>query len=354
MQALSKHKLNFLFSFSFFLIQIVSSTFLSVLTLIAISLGWIHNPAPLFMLVIFIIMSIFSGTILTKLVGKHVLKPIIQLNEAAHLVSQGDFNIQLEEKAFGKEIRELIRSFNIMTKELSHIETFRNDFVANVSHEFKTPLAVIEGYVTLLQDENLSKQERQNYINLIISSSKRLSTLINNILLISKLENQDIVLDKVNYSLDEQIRNSILSLEKLWSEKMLNWDIEMESISYLGNKNMVSQIWYNLFSNAIKFSAENGVISVRLYQEGNYAVASIEDYGIGMNQETLDHIFEKFYSMDPMGTHNGNGLGLTLVHRIICLCNGEISVKSKEGEGTTFVVKLPLSSEKAEIPKSCS
>lgn len=187
MQALSKHKLNFLFSFSFFLIQIVSSTFLSVLTFIAISLGWIHNPAPLFMLVIFIIMSIFSGTLLTKLVGKHVLKPIIQLNEAAHLVSQGNFNIQLEEKAFGKEIRELIRSFNIMTKELSHIETFRNDFVANVSHEFKTPLAVIEGYVTLLQDETLSKQERQNYIDLIISSSKRLSALINNILLISKL-----------------------------------------------------------------------------------------------------------------------------------------------------------------------
>lgn len=129
MQALSKHKLNFLFSFSFFLIQIVSSTFLSVITLITISLGWIQNPDPLFMLVIFVIMSIFSGTLLTKLVGKHVLKPIIQLNEAAHAVSQGNFNIQLEEKAFGKEIRELIRSFNIMTKELSHIETFRNDLL---------------------------------------------------------------------------------------------------------------------------------------------------------------------------------------------------------------------------------
>ncbi len=349
MQALSKHKLNFLFSFSFFLIQIVSSTFLSVLTLIAISLGWIHNPAPLFMLVIFIIMSIFSGTLLTKLVGKHVLKPIIQLNEAAHLVSQGNFNIQLEEKAFGKEIRELIRSFNIMTKELSHIETFRNDFVANVSHKFKTPLAVIEGYVTLLQDETLSKQERQNYIDLIISSSKRLSALINNILLISKLENQDIVLDKTTYSLDEQIRNSILSMEKFWSEKNLNWDIEMESISYLGNKNMVSQIWYNLISNAIKFSSENGTISVRLSQDDACITASIQDYGTGMSPETLDHIFEKFYSMDPSGTHNGNGLGLTLVHRIICLCNGEIHVESAEGKGTTFTVKLYNDNQKTEV-----
>ena len=340
MQALSKHKLNFLFSFSFFLIQIVSSTFLSVLTLIAISLGWIQNPAPVFMLVIFIIMSIFSGTLLTKLVGKHVLKPIIQLNEAAHAVSQGNFNIQLEEKAFGKEIRELIRSFNIMAKELSHIETFRNDFVANVSHEFKTPLAVIEGYVTLLQDETLSKQERQNYIDLIISSSKRLSALINNILLISKLENQDIVLDKTTYSLDEQIRNSILSMEKLWSEKNLNWDIEMESVSYLGNKNMVSQIWYNLISNAIKFSSDDGTISVRLYQQDGYIVASIQDFGIGVSPETLDHIFEKFYCMDPLGTHNGNGLGLTLVHRIICLCDGKIHVESTEGKGSTFTVKL--------------
>lgn len=255
----------------------------------------------------------------------------------------------MEEKAFGKEIRELIRSFNIMTKELSHIETFRNDFVANVSHEFKTPLAVIEGYVTLLQDETLSKQERQNYIDLIISSSKRLSALINNILLISKLENQDIVLDKTTYSLDEQIRNSILSMEKFWSEKNLNWDIEMESISYLGNKNMVSQIWYSLISNAIKFSSENGTISVRLSQDDACITASIQDYGTGMSPETLDHIFEKFYSMDPSGTHNGNGLGLTLVHRIICLCNGEIHVESAEGKGTTFTVKLYNDNQKTEV-----
>ena len=114
----------------------------------------------------------------------------------------------------------------------------------------------------------------------------------------------------------------------------------MESVSYLGNKNMVSQIWYNLISNAIKFSSENGTISVRLYRDGSYIVASIQDFGIGMSPETLDHIFEKFYCMDPLGTHNGNGLGLTLVHRIICLCNGEIHVESKEGEGSTFTVKL--------------
>lgn len=345
MQALSKHKLNFLFSFSFFLIQVASSTFLSFLTLIGISFGLLHNPDPFFMLVIFIISSIICGTILTKLVGKHILKPILKLNETAHLVSQGNFNIQLEEKAFGKEIRELIRSFNIMTKELSHMETFRNDFIANVSHEFKTPLAVIEGYVTLLQDENLSKEERQNYINLIISSSKRLSGLINNILLISKLENQVIVLDKIKYSLDEQIRNSILSLEKFWSEKNLNWDIEMESISYLGNKNMVSQIWYNLLSNAIKFSPENGTISVRLFQEDSNIVASIQDYGIGMSPETMEHIFEKFYCADSLSSYHGNGLGLPLVHRILCLCNGKIHVDSTEGKGSVFTVKLPQENE---------
>lgn len=342
MQALSKHKLNFLFSFSFFLIQIASSTFLSFLTFVAIGLGWIQNPAPQFMLFIFVIISIVSGTALSKLVGKHILKPIIQLNEAAHTVAQGNFNMQLEEKAFGKEIRELIRSFNIMTRELSHIETFRNDFVANVSHEFKTPLAVIEGYATLLQDEALSTQERRNYIDHILSSSKRLSGLIHNILLISKLENQDIVLDQTSYSLDEQIRNCILSMEKLWSAKNLTWDIEMETVSFYGNKNMVSQIWYNLLSNAIKFSPENGTISIRLFQEDSFLVVSIQDYGIGMSPDILDHIFEKFYCGDPHGKHNGNGLGLTLVQRIIRLCNSEIHVISTEGKGSTFTVKLQL------------
>ena len=334
-------RLSALFILLIFIIQTISSSVFPLITIIAINMGYIKNPNPVIMLTFILVFSIIIGVIMAKIISKRVLKPITDLNEATKKVAKGDFNVQIEEIGIGKEIKEMTHSFNIMTKELKNIETFRNDFVSNVSHEFKTPLSAIEGYATLLQDENISKNERENYIERIISSSKRLSTLSGNILMISKLENQEIVLDKRKFSLDEQIRSCILSLEHLWSEKNISLDIEMDNVVFYGNKSMVSHIWFNIISNAIKFTPNGGLISVKMKNENNWVKVVISDTGIGMSEEVKKHIFEKFYCADKSRSNSGNGLGLTLVKRIIELCGGKIEVESQKNIGAKFTVKLP-------------
>ena len=334
-------KLSALFILLIFIIQSVSSSIFPLITILAINLGYVKNPNPVIMLTFILFTSIIIGLILAKIISKRVLKPITDLNEATKKVAKGDFNTQIEEIGIGKEIKEMTHSFNIMTNELKNIETFRNDFVSNVSHEFKTPLSAIEGYATLLQDDNISKSERNNYIERIISSSKRLSTLSGNILMISKLENQEIVLDKIKFSLDEQIRNCILSLENLWSEKNISLDIDMDNVIFYGNKSMISHIWFNIISNAIKFTPNGGLISVKLENRNNFVTVIISDTGIGMSEDVKKHIFEKFYCADKSRNDSGNGLGLTLVKRIIELCNGDIEVESQKDIGTKFIIKLP-------------
>ena len=287
------------------------------------------------------IISVIIGTVLAWIVAKRVLKPISDLSEATKKIAKGDFNVHIEELGMGKEIYEMTKSFNIMAEELKNIETFRSDFIANVSHEFKTPISAIEGYATLLQDKNISDAEKDMYIERIISSSKRLSSLSGNILMISKLENQEILPDKAKYSLDEQMRNVILSLENLWSEKNISLDIDLDNISFYGNKNVVSYIWYNILSNAIKFTPNGGLISIKMYIKDNKIIVEISDNGIGMTEETLKHIFEKFYCEDKSHGGSGNGLGLPLAKRAAELSEGEIYVESEKSVGTKFTVILP-------------
>lgn len=342
MKYLSELKLSVLFTLVVFIIQTVSSLILPILTVIGLKSGYITNPNPIFMLAYNIFPSILLGIAFSKIVGKRILKPITDLSDATSLVAKGNFQIQLnEDKRCGKEVSEMIRSFNIMTKELKNIETLRNDFISNVSHEFKTPLSSISGYTMLLQDEALYPEERDTYIERILHSTQRLSSLTDNILLISKLENQDIVLDKTVFPLDEQLRNDILALEPLWTEKDFLWDIDLDSIAFYGNKNILSLVWSNLLSNAVKFTPEGGHISVTLKKEASDVLVSISDNGIGMSEETLKHIFEKFYCADASRHAGGNGLGLSLAKRIIHLCEGSITVQSKENIGTTFLVRLP-------------
>ncbi|MGN0133296.1 MAG: ATP-binding protein [Anaerotignum sp.] len=346
MKYLSEPKLSVLFTITVFIIQTVSSIVFPTITIIGMKMGYILNPNMVFILLQNLVFSILLGIVFSKMIGGRILKPITDLSNATSRVARGDFQIHLaEEKGFGKEVGEMIHNFNIMTNELKNIETLRNDFVSNVSHEFKTPLSTISGYAMLLQDEALLPEERDTYIEHILSSTQRLSKLTENILLISKLENQDIVLDKVCYSLDEQLRNDILALEPVWSEKELNWDIHLESISFYGNKNMLSLVWSNLLANAIKFTPTGGTISVRLKKMEDVVVISITDTGIGMSEETIKHIFEKFYCADPSRHSSGNGLGLPLAKRIISLCEGSISVESRETAGTTFTVRLPNTAE---------
>ena len=227
-----------------------------------------------------------------------------------------------------------------MTEELGSIEIFRNDFVNSVSHEFKTPLTAIEGYATLLQSESLTEEERQTYTTYIINSTKRLTNLSTNILKLSRLENQELALEKNTFNLAEQIRTTILTLEREWSNKEMALDIELEEINYTGNQDLLFQVWLNLIYNAIKFTPNSGLIKVVLKQENQKILFQVIDNGIGISPDARKRIFEKFYQSDKSHNSEGSGLGLPLVRRIVNLHEGIIHVESTIGIGSTFTVTL--------------
>jgi signal transduction histidine kinase len=288
-------------------------------------------------------MSIFAtilGIGIAAYTSTKMLSPILKINDAAKKVAKGDFSVRLEERSIAKEIEEIATSFNIMVKELSNTETLRSDFVSNVSHEFKTPLSAIEGYATLLQDESLGKQEQALYISRILENTSRLSKLTHSILSLSQLENQEIVLQKDSFMLDEQIRRVLLGYEPLWEEKELSIDLNLEVTPFQGSKSLLAQVWSNLIDNAIKFSRKGGALSISCHEVGRLVVVRIADNGIGMPEEVRAHAFDKFYQGERSHTGQGSGLGLALVRRIVTLCGGTVELHSREGRGTEVTVTL--------------
>ena len=296
---------------------------------------------PLVFLIVGLVVSVIIGTCISAAVASKIVGPVREVKKAMHRVEKGDFSQRLEITGFNGEIDELIESYNKMAQELGGIEMFRENFINSFSHEFKTPIVSIQGFAKQLKKENLSEEKKQEYIDIIISESKRLTNLSSNILMLSKLENQQIITDKTSFSLDEQIRNCILLLEKQWTAKDISFDIDMQEIQYTTNAEMLSQVWVNIIGNAVKFSPEGSSIRVKLFKEGDVITAEITDRGIGMDQQTISHIFERFYQGDRAHASEGNGLGLPLVKRIVELCNGNIRVESQYGKGTNFIVTLP-------------
>lgn len=281
------------------------------------------------------------GTLLIVLLAKSVVKPILRLTDATQEVAKGNFDIQVKYKS-NDEIGQLTENFNKMTRELKNIEYLRKDFITNVSHELKTPIASIHGFAKLIQKGNLLEADKQEYANIIVEETTRLSNLSSNMLKLSKLENQEIGNKKNIFYLDEQIRRSILLLEYEWRNKNIEFDIELDKVKYLGDEELLQQVWINLLGNAIKFSNYNSIIKVELEIRGENVIVKIKDQGLGMNENTKIRIFEKFYQGDEAHSSEGNGLGLPLVKRIIDLNHGNIQVESKINEGTTFIIKLPL------------
>ena len=204
-------------------------------------------------------------------------------------VARGNFSVRVREP-LDAEYGTLTRNFNRMAEELSGIETLRGDFISNVSHEFKTPLASIQGFAKLLQDDSLSDSDRCEYTQIIIDETTRLSKLASNILNLSKLENQTTIANKTRFSLDEQIRKIILMLEPEWSKKNINLDIALDDIYYFGNEELMGQIWQNIINNAIKFTPDNGVIKVQLYRTESNITVRISDNGIGISHEAKEKI----------------------------------------------------------------
>jgi len=291
--------------------------------------------------------SILLGVILASFVGKLIIRPVQNISNAFDELSKGNFFVKVPEDEKIAEIREMAQHFNAMAYDLSHVETLRSDFVVNVSHEFKTPIAAIEGYATLLQDPSLSAEQHEHYVNKILDNSRKLSDLSSSILMLSKLENQETVVNYQEFRLDEQIRKVILRFENRWAEKNIEFDVDLSKQMYYGSAPLLEQVWTNVLDNAIKYSPRNGVIHVSIQQQTSQLMVRISDQGAGMTENVQKHIFEKFYQGDSSRKAEGNGLGLALVKRIIDLCNGQIIVESRPGHGSTFHVILPI------LPDSC-
>ena len=269
---------------------------------------------------------------------------ITRISQAMRDIAKGNFKKRVPEKKESEaitEIGDLERSFNQMASDLEGIEMFRNDFINNFSHEFKTPIVSIRGFARQLQSGNLSEEQNKEYIDIIVSESERLATMSQNILLLTKLENQSIVTEKSEFYLDEQIRSCILLLEKFWSEKNIELDIELDEIKYVFNEEMLSHVWINLFSNAIKFTPVGGKISCRMKKSGGNIIVEISDSGEGMTEEVKSRIFEKFYQGDSSHSTKGNGIGLNIVQRIVTLAGGSVAVESEPRNGSKFTVCLP-------------
>lgn len=299
-----------------------------------------QSPIPVFALG-----SLLLGIVIALFVGKRIIRPIQNFSNAFDEVSKGNFSIKVSDDEPIMEIREMAQRFNAMVYDLSHIETLRSDFVANVSHEFKTPIAAIEGYATLLQNHNLPPEKQERYIQKILDNSRRLSNLSGNILTLSKLENQEMILDKSEYRLDEQIRRCILMLENRWAAKNIEFDMDLPRQTYYGSESLLEQVWINLIDNAVKHSPAGSNIHIAIRRGTDSIAVEISDDGDGMTQEVQKHIFEKFYQGDKSRDSEGNGLGLALVKRIVDLCKGSIEVKSAPGKGSVFIITLPKNTQ---------
>lgn len=296
-------------------------------------------------IVAMLITSLIIGTFFGYFLSERYFRPLKQLSNASKKIANGDFSVSIEELEYkddNTELNDLIKNFNIMAEQLSKIETLRSDFIANVSHEFKTPLATIQGYVTLLEDDKLTKEERNNYLNIIFDATKKLTNLTSNILKISKLENQEVEINKKEYNVSEQIREVIILLQASWEKKNIEFDLELPDCMIISDEELLQQVWMNVLSNAIKFSSEFGKIDIILKSHSNYISIGFKDYGSGMDEETIKHIFEKFYQGDKSHSKEGNGLGLALCKRIVSICKGEITATSKLNEGTLITINLPI------------
>lgn len=293
---------------------------------------------PIFM---FLLGSLLIGAMIAFFTGERIVRPIQNISDAFDELSKGNFSVRMSCNQKVPEIQQMAEKFNAAVYDLSRIETLRDDFVVNVSHEFKTPIAAIEGYATLLQDESLGVDSRNKYISKILENSSQLSNLTSNILTLSKLENQEIHLHMETYRLDEQIRKNILLLENKWNAKNIQFDIELSNIVFLGNEQLLNQVWFNILDNAIKHSPDFGTIYISQKSLEHGLSISIKDCGEGIPPDIQKHIFEKFYQGDSSRKSEGNGLGLALAKRVVDLYKGTIQVKSSVGNGAEFVVFLP-------------
>ncbi len=273
-------------------------------------------------------------------------RPVKRIVAAAEQIAKGDYSVRIPRlKTLNRAdgLDEITECFNKMTEELSGVETLQTDFIANVSHELKTPLSVMQNYGTLLQQPDLSEEDRVKYAKAVSDASRRLADLITNILKLNKLENQQIYPASEQYALNEQLCECLLHFENVWEEKNIEIETDIQDdVQIKADPELLSLVWNNLFSNAFKFTENGGKVSLSMKAENGVATVEVSDTGCGISTEVGKHIFDKFYQGDTSHATEGNGLGLALVRRVVSIVGGDIAVKSEVGKGSTFTVKLKV------------
>lgn len=295
---------------------------------------------PFYLWVFMIVFVSLSGTAISTLISRTILKPIQELGQAMKKVAEGDFSIQLTPSSTIGEVDQLFKNFNQMVNDLNSIEGLRKDFISTVSHEFKTPLSTIKGYIQLLESPTLSNTEKRHYLQKIDRASQQLSHMTDNILRLSKLEHGLTQLDKTAFRLDEQLRQVIIFLQGHWQARQIELDIDLEPVTISADQDLLYQVWLNLIDNAIKYNRDTGTIQVILREKGSTILVTIADQGIGMSAQTQAKIFEKFYQADSSRQSQGNGLGMALVNSIIQLHGGQIKIQSQLDQGSTISIQL--------------
>jgi two-component system phosphate regulon sensor histidine kinase PhoR len=320
-----------------------------------------YPPSPLGIQIINTVLGFLTCFITLTIMGRifgekqraarmGIFVPII---EAMNKIAKGDFSVQLDDDLEGDAgmINELAKSVNTMATELNQMEQMRQEFISNVSHEIQSPITSIRGFAQALQNNHMSAEDRNHYLSIIETESTRISRITENLLKLATLEAENVKFEPKSYCLDKQIRNLILACEPQWTGKNIDVEVSLEDVSIMADEDLLSQVWMNLISNSIKFTPEGGKISVDLRQQDNNVTFKIADNGIGISEADQQHVFERFFKADKSRTranNSGSGLGLSIVQKIVDMHHGTITVESKVGFGTTFIVILPLT----ETPKA--
>lgn len=341
--------LTLMFTFIVFVILLLS-IFIAVLILLVLSYLGLYTPPPAdqenaasgWLLAYFATVSILVSIVASLIFSRIPLSPIREVIHASEELAKGHFDVRIQIKG-PKELRKLNQSFNHMAEELGSLELLRADFINNFSHEFKTPIVSIRGYAKMLKKKSLTPAEREEYLDIILNESQRLSELATNVLSLSRIEHQLILSGMTTFNLTEQLRSVIVLLEPKWSVKDIEFDFDAAERNIQGNADLLHQVWINLLDNAIKFSPDYAEIQIELCHTNNMVHVDITNHGPKIASEQQPYIFDKFYQGDTSHSTPGNGLGLSIAHRIVTLHDGTIQLVQSNLTGTTFRVTLPSS-----------
>lgn len=336
-----KFQLTLLFAAIVFIIFLLTILFVFTGIFVLQKLG-IHilDEASRIPVFLFAAASLSVGTVLALIAGKYILKPIRTVGQAADEIAGGNYSVRISLKG-PDEFTQLGNSFNHMAEELNSVELLRTDFVNNFSHEFKTPIVSIRGFAKILKRDDLTDAERNEYLNIIIDESERLTELATNVLSLTKLEQQSILTDTRQCNITEQIRLAAAMMYSKWPQKDVSFDFDCGERYVYGNEELLKQVWINMLDNAVKFSPDHSSVKISIIERITSTTVSIGNNSSPISKDSSAHIFDKFYQGDTSHTEKGNGLGLAIVKRIVELHNGTIQLVPGSGKSTVFEITLP-------------